>query len=222
MKKTLHGADGGTDLVTVVTLAHQNVNRTLVLSTLKKIMDKYFEFREDLGRTATASALDAGDAAPGSPQTLHEESNLGKLGEFKLYMTQIIKFEELQYDTNRRMYSFGAAGLGDRYSDQEPGEIITPNSLVSATEEVDEVRSLMLENINKILGRGDKISSLVDQTERLQSSSVMFQKNALAIKRQMWWSNIKFFGILGGIGLVLLYLFVGVECGYPFFSECIH
>lgn len=218
MKKTLHVADGSTDLITVVTLAHHNVNRALILSVLKKIMDKYFEFRADLAK-ANPSVLEPG-ATPGSP-LLNEEISQAKLGEFKLYMTQIIKFEELQYDTNRSMYSYGSSSHGDHlYSDQEPGEMITPNSLVSANEEVAEVRQLMLENISKILGRGDKLNSLVDQTERLQSSAVMFQKNALTIKRNMRWANIKFFAILSTIGLLLLYLFIGVECGYPFFQVC--
>lgn len=210
MKKTLHGIDGSTDLVTVVTLAHHNINRTLVLSVLKKIMDKYFEFRQD--------ALNSEAAGAGSPGA-SDEISPAKLGEFKLYMMQIIKFEELQYDTNRRMYSFGASS---EYSDQEPGDVITPNSLVLANEEVAEVRQLMLENINKILGRGAKINTLVDQTERLQSSSTMFQKNALVIKRQMRWANVKFFVISVVVALLLVYLFVGAECGYPFFQVCLH
>lgn len=222
MKKTLHGADGSTDLVTVVTLAHQNVNRTLILSVLKKIMDKYFEFRSDLAATISAHPDTNGNNLLGSPQPqmLPEELAQAKLGEFKLYMTQIIKFEEMQYDTNRRMYSYGATSHREPYSDQESGGIITPNSLVAASEEVGEVRELMLENINKILERGDKINSLVDQTERLQSSSVMFQKNALTIKRNMRWANIKFFALLGAVGVLLLYLFIGAECGYPFFQVC--
>lgn len=223
MKKTLHGADGSTDLVTVVTLAHQNVNRTLILSVLKKIMDKYFEFRSDLAATISSHSDINANNLPGSPQQsqmLPEELAQAKLGEFKLYMTQIIKFEEMQYDTNRRMYSYGSAGHNEPYSDQESRGIITPNSLVAASEEVGEVRLLMLENINKILERGDKINSLVDQTERLQSSSVMFQKNALTIKRNMRWANIKFFASLSAVGVFLLYLFIGAECGYPFFQVC--
>lgn len=213
MKKTHHNPDGSNDLVTVVTLAHQDVNKTLVLSVLKKIMDKYFEFRQDLA----ASVADSGNS---TPQT--EQQAKLKLGEFKLYMTQIIKYEELQYDTNLRIYNYGAVNRNDDDSEfSSRSDIITPNQLVVANEEIDEVRLLMLDNINKILNRGDKINSLVDQTDRLTSSALLFQKRAQTIKRRMWWANVKLVAMLAGIAVFLLYLFFGFECGYPFLQHCL-
>lgn len=215
MKKTHHNPDGSNDLVTVVTLAHQDVNKTLVLSVLKKIMDKYFEFRRDLAATVAES----GNAT--SAQS--EQQAKSKLGEFKLYMTQIIKFEELQYDTNLRIYNYGAVNRSEDDSDglSSRSDLITPNQLVVANEEIDEVRLLMLDNINKILNRGDKINSLVDQTDRLTSSALLFQKRAQTIKRRMWWANVKLVAMLVGTAVLLLYLFFGFECGYPFFQHCL-
>ncbi|KAF7998674.1 hypothetical protein HF325_003724 [Metschnikowia pulcherrima] len=204
MKKQLHNADGGNDLVTVVVLAHQDVNKTLVLSVLKKIIDKYFEFRHDLADQNSAA---------------HEQGAKTKLGEFKLYMNQIVKFEEMQYDTNLTLYSYGATQQMNR--DGSRAEVITPNQLVSANEEVDEVRLLMLDNINKILGRGDKISNLVDQTERLQTSSLVFHKSATSVKRKMWFNNVKFVALVCGAGASFFYLVLGFECGYPFFQTCL-
>lgn len=211
MKKTLHNADGSNDLVTVVCLAHQEVNKTLILSVLKKIMDKYFEFRLDLTNNEASSSTD--------------QLVKSKLGEFKLYMTQIIKFEEMQYDSNQRIYNYGAVNRSDDDSDGSSTsrpDVITPNQLLLANEEVDEVRLLMLDNISKLMNRGDKINSLVDQTDRLTSSSLVFQKRAQSIKRKMWMSNAKFVLMLSGILLVLFYLFIGFECGYPFFGKCFH
>lgn len=191
MKKTFSNADGSSDLVTVVTLAHQDVNRTLVLSVLKKIMDKYFEFR-----------LEPEDGAK------------LKLGEFKLYMTQIIKFEEMQYDRNSKLYSYGATRDGDGDG------VITPNQLLLATGEAQEVRLLMLDNINKVMNRGDKINLLVDQTDRLTSSSQVFQRRAQAIKNHIRMGYAKFIALVGSTILVVIYLLAGAECGYPFFSKC--
>lgn len=201
--------------MTVITLAHQDVNKTLVLSVLKKIMDKYFEFRQDLAATVTESSI--------ATSSQSEQQAKSKLGEFKLYMTQIIKFEELQYDTNLRIYNYGAVNCSEDDSDglSLRSDLITPNQLVVANEEVDEVRLLMLDNINKILNRGDKINSLVDQTDRLTSSALLFQKRAQTIQRKMWWANVKLVAIFSAIVVFLLYLFFGFECGYPFFQRCI-
>lgn len=218
MKKNLQNSDGGNDLVTVVTLAHQDVNKTLILAVLKKIMDKYFEFRRDLIHSLEGAPVAAGD--PSSPT--HEHLAKAKLGEFKLYMTQIIKFEEMLYDSNLRIYSYGST---DQLNNDDGvltprSDVITPNQLIAANEEVGEVRLLMLDNITKLLSRGDKINSLVDQTERLQVLSLVFNKGAQTIRRNMWLSNAKFFLSLIAIGLVLLYMVVGFECGYPFFQVC--
>lgn len=192
MKKTISNSDGSTDLVTVITITHVDVNKTLILSALKKIMDKYIEFRQD---------------------SLDSDPQKAKSGEFKLYMKQIIKFEEMHYDSNQRIYDYGAANDSD-------SEIINPNQLLLANEEVEEVRQLILDNINKVLHRGDKINLLVDQTDRLTTSSSVFQKRAQSIKKKMWLSKTKFW-ILVGVGVVVLvYILIGVECGLPFYASC--
>lgn len=212
MKKTLHNPDGSNDLVTVVTLCKYDVNKTLVLSVLKKIMDKYFEFRLDI-----LAALE-----PGANATNPEQLAKAKAGEFKLYMTQIIRFEEMQYSSNQQMYNYGSIDDQSNDASRNGSDIITPNQLVAANEEVDEVRNLMLDNINKLLSRGDKVNSLVDQTDRLTSSAQVFQKSAATIKRKIWWTNVKFITLLVGTLLILVYLFVGFECGYPFMLKCFH
>lgn len=192
MKKTISNSDGSTDLVTVITITHVDVNKTLILSALKKIMDKYIEFRQD---------------------SLDSDPQKAKSGEFKLYMKQIIKFEEMHYDSNQRIYDYGATNDSD-------SDIINPNQLLIANEEVEEVRQLILDNINKVLHRGDKINLLVDQTDRLTTSSSVFQKRAQSIKKKMWLSKTKFW-ILVGVGVVfLMYILIGVECGLPFYASC--
>jgi vesicle-associated membrane protein 7 len=195
MKKNSSNSDGLSDMITVVTIAHANVNKTLILTILKKITDKYIDFRQD-------SKID--------PEP-------SKLGEFKLYMNQIIKFEEMNYDSNQHVYEYG------RNSETDPllsSEVINPNQLLLANEEVDEVRQLMLENINKLLSRGDKINLLVDQTDRLTTSSLVFQKRAQQIKKKMWLSKWKFILLLSGVIVLIMYILVGSQCGYPIFDRC--
>ncbi|EGV66005.1 hypothetical protein PSN45_003180 [Yamadazyma tenuis] len=202
IKKSLSNADGSSDLITVVTIAHVNMNRALVLSVLKKIMDKYIEFKQDL------------DSA--------SEGSKSKLGEFKLYMSQIIKFEEMNYDSNSGLYNYGSITPPRDEEETSGDEVIGPRSLVLVNEEVEEVRQLMLDNINKLMNRGDKINLLVDQTDRLTNSSSVFQKRAQLIKRRMWLSGVKFYLMLAFGFVFILYLILTSACGFPFLSHCIH
>lgn len=204
IKKVLNNPDGSNDLITVVTIAHANMNKALVLSILKKIMDKYIEFKIDIESSGSDNAKN-------------------KLGEFKLYMNQIIRFEEMNYDSNQRIYNYGAINRDD-HDDEESNlasEVISPKNLVLVNEEVEEVRQLMLDNINKLMRRGDRINLLVDQTDRLTNSSLVFQKRAQLIKRRMWLSRTKFYLLLVAGILIILYLILGSACGFPFFSHCI-
>lgn len=201
MKKTTSNADGSSDLITVITVTHMDVNKTLILSVLKKIIDKYIQFRLEMEDSAA------------DPQAK------SKLGEFKLYMNQIIKFEELHYDSNQRIYNYGAINRDDDAEETE--SIINPNQLVLANEEAGEVRLLMLDNINKLMSRGDKINLLVDQTDRLTTSSLIFNKKAQQIKRKVWLSKTRFMVLLIGGAVLMGYFLIGVECGFPLFESCI-
>ncbi|KAI5951756.1 hypothetical protein KGF54_004831 [Candida jiufengensis] len=184
MKKYLN-LDGSRDLITVVVIAHVGVNRTFILMILKNIMDKYIDFKS-------------------RQDDKNDQASKAKPGEFKLLMNQIIKYEEMNFDSNQQNYNYGSTNdQNDTNTSQ-----INPNQLILANEEVGEVRQLMLENINKLLNRGDKINSLVDQTDRLNTSSSLFQKKAQQIKRRMWFHKAKFIvSIVVGILLIILYIF---------------
>ena len=133
-------------------------------------------------------------------------------------MNQIIKYEEMNYDSNQHIYNYGSTN--ENNEDGHPADQINPNQLLLANEEVDEVRQLMLENINKLLSRGDKINSLVDQTDRLNTSSLVFQKGSADKEENVVYENKVLLSITGGV-LLILYLFIGSECGFPAFSHCI-
>ncbi|EGW33597.1 uncharacterized protein SPAPADRAFT_55450 [Spathaspora passalidarum NRRL Y-27907] len=193
IKKVIANSDGSRDLITVVVICHYSMNKTLVLNILKTIMDKYIEFRKRIEEESSG------------------KNDKLKLGEFKLYMNQIIKYEEMNYESNQNLYNYGSTE-----------ETINPNQLLLVNEEVDEVRQLMLDNINKLLSRGDKINLLVDQTDRLNTSSSMFQRKAQQIKRKMWINKAKFILMLIGGIILLVYLVIGSQCGFPFFGSCRH
>ena len=82
-------------------------------------------------------------------------------------------------------------------------------------EEIDTVKGIMTENIERVLERGERIDLLVDKTDRLGQGSRQFRVGARRLRRQMWWKNVKLMALLVVVVIFLLYLFVGFGCGLP-------
>jgi hypothetical protein len=45
----------------------------------------------------------------------------------------------------------------------------------------------MIENIEKVLDRGEKLDLLVDKTEHLQGEAFAFRREARRARRVLWW-----------------------------------
>ena len=61
----------------------------------------------------------------------------------------------------------------------------------------------MMDNIEKVLDRGEKIEVLVDKTEALRFQADNFHKQGRALRNRMWWNNLK-------MKLILLVFVIGV------------
>lgn len=81
--------------------------------------------------------------------------------------------------------------------------------------EIDNVRGIMTENIERVLERGERLDLLVDKTDRLGGSARDFRVRSRGLKRRMWWKNMKLMVMLGLVIVFLLYLMVGMGCGLP-------
>ncbi|EAZ07996.1 hypothetical protein OsI_30258 [Oryza sativa Indica Group] len=55
-----------------------------------------------------------------------------------------------------------------------------------------EVKGIMMDNIEKILERGEKIELLVGKTETLQSQADSFHRHGRELRRKMWLQNLRF------------------------------
>ena len=58
-------------------------------------------------------------------------------------------------------------------------------------QQVSEVKEIMMDNIEKVLDRGEKIELLVDKTENLRFQADNFHRTGRALRRRMWWQNLK-------------------------------
>lgn len=88
-------------------------------------------------------------------------------------------------------------------------------------EEISQVKDVMVQNIERVLERGERIDLLVDKTDQMNQTAFAFRKRSTALKRQMWWKNIKVMALLGFVVVFLVYLFVGFGCGLPGWQRCL-
>ncbi|KAK0593193.1 hypothetical protein LWI29_032642 [Acer saccharum] len=61
----------------------------------------------------------------------------------------------------------------------------------------------MMDNIEKVLDRGERIELLVDKTENLQFQADSFQRQGRQLRRKMWLQSFKVKVIVGGTILSL-------------------
>lgn len=88
-----------------------------------------------------------------------------------------------------------------QYCMEHPEEV---NKLFKVKAQVSEVKGIMMDNIEKVLDRGEKIELLVDKTEGLQFQADTFQRQGRQLRRKMWLQNLKFKLIIVGIVFVIL------------------
>ena len=95
------------------------------------------------------------------------------------------------------------------------------DALSNAKKEIDSVKDIMTENIERVLERGERIDLLVDKTDRLGGSARDFRVRSRGLRRQMWWKNVRIMVLLCVVVVFLIYLFVGFGCGLPAWGKCI-
>ncbi|CAK8697004.1 unnamed protein product [Clavelina lepadiformis] len=88
--------------------------------------------------------------------------------------------------------------------------------------QLDELKDIMVKNIDSIATRGESLNLLVDKTEGLSESAVTFKKRSTNLARALWWKNCrwKIFLCIGGV--VILYFLISAGCGGLNWPKCIH
>jgi vesicle-associated membrane protein 7 len=84
---------------------------------------------------------------------------------------------------------------------------------------IGDVHNIMVENIERVLDRGEKIDVLVDRTDSLQQNAFKFKKNARDVRNKMWWRNLRRTILMILVLLILVYVAIGLTCGWEF--QCV-
>merc|ERR1712142_156116 len=74
--------------------------------------------------------------------------------------------------------------------------------------QVNEVTSVMRDNIGKVLERGQNLTELNQRSENLQNASESFRSQAERVRRKAWWDNVRTKAAIGGFILVILIIII--------------
>jgi len=70
--------------------------------------------------------------------------------------------------------------------------------------DVEEVKGIMSKNIETIIERGDNLHNLQKKTSDLEHGTNRFHRNAVRLRRKMWWQNAKLMVTLTIVTLLII------------------
>jgi len=94
------------------------------------------------------------------------------------------------------------------------------DNIAQVQSQLDTVRQSMVQNIEQVLERGERIELLVDKTDRLNQQAFRFESSSRQLRNALYWRRIRLLGAVATA--VLLVLLVGTMsmCGGVTFSHC--
>eukprot|EP01024_Parvocaulis_polyphysoides_P017781 TRINITY_DN17848_c1_g1_i5.p3 TRINITY_DN17848_c1_g1~~TRINITY_DN17848_c1_g1_i5.p3 ORF type:complete len:232 (-),score=19.08 TRINITY_DN17848_c1_g1_i5:316-1011(-) len=81
------------------------------------------------------------------------------------------------------------------------------------------VKEVMVENIEKVLERGERLDTLQTKTELLEEQGQLFRRRAGGLKRAMYWTKVKYTLLLLLILAFVAYVIFAIICG-PAGGKC--
>ncbi|KAK5133686.1 hypothetical protein LTR08_007440 [Meristemomyces frigidus] len=176
---------------------------------------------------ATSSNKPDSLSAGGLTYLVVAKADLGRRVPFG-YLVEIKKRFLKDYDPERTNFgslpAYGAAAFNAQlkqlmidYGTTKAGQ---NDAFANVQSEIDNVRGIITENIERVLERGERIDLLVDKTDRLGGSARDFRVRSRGLRRRMWWKNVKMMVLLGVVIVFLVYLLVGFGCGLPAWGRC--
>ena len=78
---------------------------------------------------------------------------------------------------------------------------------------VDEVKDQMVENIGKVVARGERLEDLNERTEELNAHAGEFKVVSTALRKKLCWQNVRYRCIIIIIVIVILLVIAGVIAG---------
>ncbi|CAI5651258.1 vesicle-associated membrane protein 8 [Oreochromis niloticus] len=93
-------------------------------------------------------------------------------------------------------------------------EMPEPKDKVQALkDQVDGVKSIMTQNVDRILARGERLDDLMGKTEDLQAGAQHFKQTSHKVARSYWWKNVKLIVVIIVIVLIIVLIIILLATG---------
>merc|ERR1712217_355580 len=79
---------------------------------------------------------------------------------------------------------------------------------------VQNINDNLMESIDKILERQEKIELLVNRSQALSQSSSSFRREAVRLRRVVWWHNARSMAMLISLGVIAILIILFASCGF--------
>lgn len=87
--------------------------------------------------------------------------------------------------------------------------------------ELDELKDIMVKNIDNVAMRGERLELLISKTDNLSNNSVTFRTTSRNLARAMYWKNVKMYVIMAVVVIVVIYFIVSMACGGLAWQSCV-
>eukprot|EP01128_Nolandella_sp_AFSM9_P003346 TRINITY_DN1430_c0_g1_i1.p1 TRINITY_DN1430_c0_g1~~TRINITY_DN1430_c0_g1_i1.p1 ORF type:complete len:203 (-),score=49.59 TRINITY_DN1430_c0_g1_i1:575-1183(-) len=90
------------------------------------------------------------------------------------------------------------------------------DKIESIKKELDQVKEVMQENIEKVVQRGDQLNDLEDKTLELEGDASLFRGRATKLKTALWYQALRTKIIIGVAIVVIIFIIIWIACGIDF------
>ncbi|XP_041643431.1 vesicle-associated membrane protein 8 [Cheilinus undulatus] len=97
--------------------------------------------------------------------------------------------------------------------DPERGVQEPQDKVQALKDQVDGVKSIMTQNVDRILARGERLDDLMDKSEDLQAGAQNFKQTSQKVARNYWWKNVKLIVVIVVIVLIIVLIIILLATG---------
>ncbi|KAK9522289.1 hypothetical protein VZT92_018764 [Zoarces viviparus] len=100
------------------------------------------------------------------------------------------------------------------FDPERGGEAEVPKDKVQTLkDQVDGVKDIMTQNVDRILARGERLDDLMGKSEDLQAGAQHFKQTSQKVARVYWWKNVKLVVVIVVVVLIVVLIIVLLATG---------